>query len=92
MALLRCRPGNQPQIKLESKQGVEPMRTEKLRIGPVGADRQAPPPRLTAIFVRWRERARERDVLAQLDEQARRDLGVSEADVWRETHKAPWEA
>lgn len=69
------------------------MRSEKLRIGLEGTDRQAPPmPRLTTIFARWWERARGRDLLAQLDEQARRDLGVSEAEIWRETHKAPWEA
>jgi uncharacterized protein YjiS (DUF1127 family) len=40
----------------------------------------------------WRERARERAELAQMDNFARLDIGVTEADVWREVRKAPWES
>jgi uncharacterized protein YjiS (DUF1127 family) len=39
----------------------------------------------------WRKRARERAELGRMDHFARQDIGVSEADVWREVRKAPWE-
>ena len=40
----------------------------------------------------WRERARERAELARMNSFARQDIGVTEADVWREVRKAPWES
>ena len=46
---------------------------------------------LLARLALWRERARQRAELGRLDEFARKDIGISEADVWRETRKAPWE-
>lgn len=48
--------------------------------------------RVVAALALWRERARQRAALARLDDISRRDLGITEADVWRETRKAPWEA
>jgi len=45
----------------------------------------------TAAVAAWRARARQRAELAQMDIFERRDIGISEADVWRETRKAPWE-
>lgn len=47
---------------------------------------------LTALFARWLERARERTTLAHLDDLTKRDLGISDSDIWRETRKAPWQA
>lgn len=44
-----------------------------------------------AALLLWRERARERAELARMDYFARQDIGVSEADIWREVRKAPWE-
>ena len=40
----------------------------------------------------WRERVRQREVLACMDQFALRDIGATRADVWRELRKAPWEA
>jgi uncharacterized protein YjiS (DUF1127 family) len=53
---------------------------------------QVQPQGLTTIIARWIARARERNTLAHLDDIARRDLGISESDVWAETRKAPWQA
>lgn len=47
---------------------------------------------LASILARWIERARERTTLAHLDAIAKRDLGISDSDVWAETRKAPWQA
>ena len=47
---------------------------------------------VAAKLMVWRERARERAELARMDNFARLDIGVTEADVWREVRKAPWEA
>jgi uncharacterized protein YjiS (DUF1127 family) len=49
-------------------------------------------PRLVAAFAGWRERARQRGELAHLDAWTRRDLGVSETDVWNEVRRPFWEA
>jgi uncharacterized protein YjiS (DUF1127 family) len=47
-------------------------------------------PSLVAAVACWRKRARQRDELANLDEWMRRDLGVSEADVWNEVRRPFW--
>jgi uncharacterized protein YjiS (DUF1127 family) len=46
--------------------------------------------RVLATLGLWRRRTRERRALAQLSPWALRDLGVSNAEVWAEIHKAPW--
>lgn len=38
----------------------------------------------------WRRRVRSRTELARFDERMLRDLGVTRADVWRETNKPFW--
>lgn len=48
--------------------------------------------RLRETLAVWRARARQRAELARLSPELRRDLGITEADVWRETRKAPWQA
>jgi uncharacterized protein YjiS (DUF1127 family) len=78
------------------------MRLENLNIGEISFDNQghrgSPVAhdgsihRVVAALALWRERAKQRAELARLDDISRRDLGITEADVWRETRKAPWEA
>lgn len=48
--------------------------------------------RLARTWHAWLRRARERAELAQLDAWSRRDLGLSDGDVWREVSKPCWEA
>jgi uncharacterized protein YjiS (DUF1127 family) len=38
----------------------------------------------------WRQRARERRQLSSLDGYLLKDIGLSAADVWQETHKPFW--
>jgi uncharacterized protein YjiS (DUF1127 family) len=38
----------------------------------------------------WHQRARERKTLASLDNRMLADIGVTRADVWRETNKPFW--
>ena len=38
----------------------------------------------------WRERARQRRALMQLDDRMRKDIGVSQADVMHEVSKPFW--
>ena len=45
---------------------------------------------LGALLLLWQERARERHKLAELSEHMRRDLGLSDADVFRESQKPFW--
>jgi uncharacterized protein YjiS (DUF1127 family) len=52
--------------------------------------RAAMRPGLSAAIAEWRKRARQRDELANLDDWMRRDLGVSEADVWNEVRRPFW--
>lgn len=40
--------------------------------------------------VRWRERARERHILAGLTDRELRDIGVTRVEVWREVSKPFW--
>jgi uncharacterized protein YjiS (DUF1127 family) len=42
--------------------------------------------RVLAPIKRWRERSAQRRALAQLDARTLHDIGITEADVWRETH------
>ncbi len=46
--------------------------------------------RVVAVLAQWRERTKQRSELAHLDRLARRDIGITEADVWRELRKPPW--
>lgn len=41
------------------------------------------------VVVRWRENSRSRAQLARFDDRMLRDIGVTPADVWRESLK-PW--
>lgn len=47
--------------------------------------------RARGLLLRWRERVRQRAELAQLSACERRDIGVSDADVWAETEKWFWQ-
>jgi uncharacterized protein YjiS (DUF1127 family) len=76
------------------------MRLADLNIGEISFHNQALPKRsvvadrfnkVIAELALWRERSKQRAVLARMDEFARKDIGVSEADVWREVRKAPWQ-
>jgi uncharacterized protein YjiS (DUF1127 family) len=42
------------------------------------------------LLATWRQRARQRRQLAELDERALRDLGLSHADAFREATKPFW--
>ena len=46
---------------------------------------------LMAAVSKWRECRAQRARLAQLDDWTMRDLGLTDADVWRELHKLPWQ-
>jgi uncharacterized protein YjiS (DUF1127 family) len=46
--------------------------------------------RFLAVLMSWRDRARQRRALAQFNPYMLRDIGLSEADVWRETRLPPW--
>jgi uncharacterized protein YjiS (DUF1127 family) len=41
--------------------------------------------RVLAPIRRWRERSAQRDALLQLNARMLQDIGITEADVWRET-------
>jgi uncharacterized protein YjiS (DUF1127 family) len=41
--------------------------------------------RLLTSFKRWREHSLQRAVLAELDARMLQDIGITQADVWRET-------
>lgn len=45
---------------------------------------------IVAVVREWRRRARSRAELAMLDERTLRDIGITRADVWRETGKPFW--
>jgi uncharacterized protein YjiS (DUF1127 family) len=69
------------------------MKAENLKLNQWSMDRLEPDARgFAAVVGRWIERARERNTLAHLDDIAKRDLGISDSDVWAETRKAPWRA
>jgi uncharacterized protein YjiS (DUF1127 family) len=46
---------------------------------------------LLARLVEWRERARSRDLLRQLDDRMLRDAGLTRSDVTRECAKQFWQ-
>ena len=48
--------------------------------------------RVRAAALSWRARRRQRVELASLDPWMLRDLGLGEADLWRELNKYPWQA
>ncbi|BBK37404.1 hypothetical protein STAQ_24820 [Allostella sp. ATCC 35155] len=44
-----------------------------------------------AAMATWNDRARERRMLGQLDDRMLADVGLTRAQVWRETGKGFWE-
>ena len=66
------------------------MNAENLTVSQCGAQPQ-PVRSLAQALTSWRKRVLQRSQLAELDELALRDLGLNEADIWRETRKAPWQ-
>ncbi len=48
--------------------------------------------RIASAFSAWRAREEQRRALTQLSDHLLRDLGLSEADVWRETRGSFWHA
>ena len=48
-------------------------------------------PNLLSRFLGWRERARSRHLLLQLDDRMLRDVGLSRSDVDRECNKHFWQ-
>jgi uncharacterized protein YjiS (DUF1127 family) len=69
------------------------MTTERLSFDllDVGPSRPGVMSRVLAAFASWRTRARQRTALARLSAHMLRDIGLTEADVWRETRLLPWE-
>ena len=45
---------------------------------------------LGALLLAWQQRARERHNLAAMSDHMRRDLGLSESDIFREAEKPFW--
>ena len=46
--------------------------------------------RVARAMAMWRDRARGRRALASLDARLRRDIGITEIEVWREANKPFW--
>ena len=46
--------------------------------------------RISAAVSAWRAREEQRRALAQLSDHLLRDLGLSDADVWREMQRSSW--
>jgi uncharacterized protein YjiS (DUF1127 family) len=46
--------------------------------------------RASAVVARWIERVRQRQALAQLDDQMLRDIGITRVEAARETEKPFW--
>jgi uncharacterized protein YjiS (DUF1127 family) len=44
------------------------------------------------MLLTWQRRASERTHLAELDDRAYKDMGITRADAWRETQKPFWSA
>jgi uncharacterized protein YjiS (DUF1127 family) len=63
-----------------------------LEHSPAISHEPGPLSRLTATVLRWQRRARERAELLQLDARSKRDLGLGDAEIWREISKARWQA
>jgi uncharacterized protein YjiS (DUF1127 family) len=47
--------------------------------------------RLWAAWIGWRKAVEQRDALARFDARMLRDIGITEADVWRETQRSTWD-
>ena len=54
----------------------------------VGAGLEA----VAGAFVQWRDRARQRKMLARLDDRLLSDIGLSRSEVEREVQKPFWQA
>jgi uncharacterized protein YjiS (DUF1127 family) len=54
----------------------------------VGAGLEA----VATAFYQWRDRVRQRKMLARLDDRLLRDIGLSRSDVEREVQKPFWKA
>lgn len=67
------------------------MNAENLTVSQCSVQPQ-PPRNFAQTLAAWRKRIVQRTQLASFDELALRDLGVNDADVWRETRKAPWQS
>jgi uncharacterized protein YjiS (DUF1127 family) len=64
-----------------------PLRVRERAASPIDAARRA-----LRILSKWRERIRERHLLASLDDRALRDIRLSRYDVERDTRKPFWRA
>jgi uncharacterized protein YjiS (DUF1127 family) len=72
------------------------MRLETLKIDDIhlceqAAGRHDAIERMFTTLACWRNRSRQRTKLAELSYTERKDIGVTEADVWREVRKRPWD-
>lgn len=61
---------------------------DPLVLSPVGAGLAQ---RWLGALSDWRRRAGQRQALARMQAWDMRDLGLGQADVWRETRKWPWQ-
>ena len=69
------------------------MRIDDLTIGDIGFNYQ-PAFRLNravATVAAWRQRAQEREELSRFGLELQKDLGITDADVWRERRKWFWQ-
>jgi len=48
--------------------------------------------RVWQTLLTWQRRASERTHLAEMDDRAYKDMGITRADAWRETRKPFWSA
>jgi uncharacterized protein YjiS (DUF1127 family) len=46
--------------------------------------------RVVAAIAAWRTRLRQQSALAQMSDHMLRDLGLTDADIWREIRRSPW--
>lgn len=52
---------------------------------------RAPYLQLRAAVTSWRARRAQRSQLARIDPWTQRDLGLTDAEIWRELQKYPWQ-
>jgi uncharacterized protein YjiS (DUF1127 family) len=73
------------------------MRLDNLNIGDIGVRYQPVRSvenrlsRAAAVITSWRRRARERAEFASWGPALKRDIGITDADIWRETRKWFWQ-
>jgi uncharacterized protein YjiS (DUF1127 family) len=48
--------------------------------------------RIVAAIAAWRTRVQQQSALAQMSDHMLRDLGLSDADIWRENRRWHWHA